>query len=219
MDRAGGQQPYSSARLLVQVFNGGSVPAAPEKVFFTHPVLATGSETEGGSGTLTADTATTVPVVVLGQAPTVNDYLTAYAVGGRWVTERGSTGGRGTTTCTPCNIPSEDLTITWTNILTGNGSATMTFGTGPTWQTGCVDSGLQFLLSCENGSIELRAIFFVSGSCPTGSTNYCSNLRTSPLTLTLTSYICSPIILTFAVSEVGCPEVYEEGNTQFIITR
>jgi hypothetical protein len=205
--------------MLVQVYNGGSIASTAEKVYFTHPVLVTGSETEGGSGTLTTDTATMVPVVVLGQAPSVNDYLTAYAVGGRWVAERGSTGGGGTTTCTPCNIPSEDQTITWTNVLTGNGSATMTFGAGPTWQTGCVDSGLQFLLSCDNGSIELRAIFFVSGSCPTGSTNYCSNLRTSPLTLTLASHVCSPIILTFAVSEIGCPEVYDEGNTQFIITR
>jgi hypothetical protein len=219
MDRTGGQQPYSSARMLVQVYNGGSMPATTPAVYFTHPVLVTGSETEGGSGTLTADTATTLPVVVLGQVPSVGDYLTAYAVGGRWVSERGAgSGGGGTTACSPCSIPNEDLTITWTNILTGNGSATMTYTPGQ-WETGCVDSGILFRLACNGGSIELRAIFFLSGFCPTGSTNYCSNLRTSPLTLTLASHLCSPFSLTFTVSEVGCPEVYDEGNTQFIITR
>ena len=116
-------------------------------------------------------------------------------------------------------IPDEDLTITWTNILTGNGSTTMKFGSGPTWQTGCVDSGLQFILACNSGSIELRAVFFVSGSCPTGLSNYCSNLRSNPLSLTLAEHICSPFSLTFTLDETGCPELTDEGNTQFVITR
>ena len=38
----------------------------PDLYYFTHPVLATGAETEGGAAVLTVDTATTVPVVVLG---------------------------------------------------------------------------------------------------------------------------------------------------------
>jgi hypothetical protein len=212
-------QPYSSARMLVQVYDGGSMPTAAEKVYFTHPVLVTGSETEGGAGTLTADTATTVPVIVLGGAPAMSDYLTAYAVGGRWVSEKGVAGGGGRTLCSPCTIPNEDLTITWTNILTGNGSATMRFGGGPSWVTGCVDSGVQFALGCTAGLIELRSMFFVSGSCPTGSSNYCSNLRGNPLTLTLASHTCSPFTMTFMLSEAGCPELYDEGNTQFVITR
>jgi hypothetical protein len=212
-------QPYSSARMLVRVYDGGSMPTAPERVYFTHPVLVTGSETEGGSGTLTVDTATTVPVVVLGRPPLVGDYLTVYAGGGRWVSEKGISGGGSGTMCSPCNIPNEDLTITWSNILTGSGSATMTFGAGSLWQTGCVDSGLQFILSCDSGSIELRAAFFVSGSCPTGLSNYCSNLRSNRLSLTLIDHACSPFSLTFIVTDVGCPEVYDEGNMQFMITR
>jgi hypothetical protein len=205
--------------MLVQVYNGGSMPTVPERVYFTHPVLVTGSETEGGSGTLTVDTATTVPVVVLGHAPLVNDYLTVYAVGGRWVSEKGGLDGSSGTMCSPCNIPNEDLTITWSNILTGSSFAIMKFGVGPFWQTGCVDSGLQFILSCNSGSIELRAVFFISGSCPTGSSNYCSNLRSNPLSLTLLDHTCSPFSLTFTLTEAGCPEVYDEGNTQLMITR
>ena len=220
LDRQTGRpQPYSSARMLVQVYDGGAMPTVPERVYVTHPVLVTGSETEGGAGTLTVDTATTVPVIVLGGVPSVGDYLTAYAVGGRWVSERGGSGGGGGTICMPCTIPNEDLTITWTNILTGNGSATMTFGGGPSWLTGCVDNGLQFLLQCNSGQIELRAIFFVSGTCPTGSQNYCSNLRTNPLALTLVDHTCSPFSLTFTLTEAQCPELSGEGNMLFMITR
>jgi hypothetical protein len=212
--------PYSSARMLVQVYDGGSMPTAAERVYFTHPVLVTGSEAEGGAGTLSVDAATTVPVIVLQNAAAVNDYLTAYAVGGRWVAERGGvSGGGGVTGCLPCNIPNENLTISWTNLLTGDGSATMTFGGGPSWATGCCDNGLMFTLGCNSGSIELRAIFFVSGTCPTGSSNYCSNLRAGPLSLTLESHSCSPFSLTLALTEAGCPELFDEGNTQFTITR
>ena len=90
LDASGGAAPpFESARLLVQVYNGGAMPSAPELVYFTHPVLVTGAETEGGAGTLTTDTATTVPTIVLGHVPSVGDCLTAYALGGRWVAERG----------------------------------------------------------------------------------------------------------------------------------
>jgi hypothetical protein len=220
LDAAGGVvAPIGSARLLVQVYNGGAMPTAAELVYFTHPVLVTGAETEGGAGTLTADTATTVPVTVLWHAPSVGDYLTAYSVGSRWISERGGSSGGGYATCTPCNIPQVDLTISWTNLLDGAGSTMMTYTSGPNvWSTGCVDNGLEFSLSCTEAGIELRAFFFISGVCPTGETNYCSNLRAVPLGLNLTDFTCSPFVLTFAVPEIDCPAIYSLGNTQFVIT-
>jgi hypothetical protein len=141
-DRTAERSPsFSSARLIGQVFNSGSMPAVVPAVYLTQPVLVTGAETEGSSGTLTVDPATIVPVVVLGpKVPSVGDYLTAYAVGGRWVSERGTgSSGGGVTTCSPCSIPNENLTLSWTNPLSGNGSATMTYAPGisPTWTTGC----------------------------------------------------------------------------------
>ena len=86
-------KPYAAARQLVQVFDGGAMGAAADLCYFTHPVLATGPETEGGAAVLTVDTNTTIPVVFLQGAPAVGDYATAYAVGGRWVSERGMTAG------------------------------------------------------------------------------------------------------------------------------
>lgn len=220
MDRQTGQpKPFITARQFVQVYNGGSMGSAADLIYFTHPVLATGAETEGGAAVLTVDTATTVPVVVLGHAPALGDYLTAYAVGGRWVSERGGASGVGFTTCFPCAIPNENLTISWVNILAGNGSATMVYTTGPAaWKTGCADGGLLFSLSCNSGNIELRVVFFLSGSCPTGQSNYCSNFGVPPLALTLSGHTCSPFSLTFTVGENGCPTIYGAGNTTFTIT-
>ena len=198
------------------------MPATVPAVYLTHPVLLSGPETEGGSGTLTVDSATTVPVVILGHVPSVGDYLTAYAVGGRWVSERGTrSGGEGTgTTCEPCTIPNEDLTLSWTNLLSGNGSTSLTYNpSGPIWESGCADEGLMFLLQCTSGSTELRAIYFTSGECPSGDTNYCSNLRSEGQSLTLASSTCSPFSLTFTVTESGCPALYGDGNTQFILTQ
>ena len=86
------------------------MPAAVPRVYFTHPVLAYGTETEGGTPTFSADTATTVPVIVLNKVPSVGDYLTAYSVGGRWVSEETSGGSSGIP-CSPCNIPAANLTI------------------------------------------------------------------------------------------------------------
>ena len=86
-NRAASARPFASARLLCQVYAGGSLPTAPNVFYLTHPVQVTGTVGEGAAGTFTADTNTTIPVLVLNGVPSVGDYLTAYSVGGRWVSE------------------------------------------------------------------------------------------------------------------------------------
>ena len=220
LDRvASSVRPYSSARQLVQVYDGGAIPAAVPRVYLTHPVIATGSEAEGTVATLTADTATTVPVVVLNSVPAVGDYLTAYSVGGRWVSEETTPSGGGTVACSPCNLPASNVMLSWTNPLLGNGSAVMVYTPSPqAWTTGCCDGGLYFQLFCTHSTIELRGYFFLSGVCPTGVTSYCSNLQASPLKLTLSSHTCSPLSLVFSVNGVDCPTLFADGNTQFTVT-
>ena len=297
LDRLAGGGNAGAARQLVQVYNGGSMGSAPGLFYFTHPVLASGAETEGAAATLTADTASTIPVVVLGGIPAVGDYLVAYAVGGRWVAElkgcnitinvkcsgtnvngdtvtlkqggttisSGTTNSSGnvtlfvllpvtnpytiditgggnpafstsqdiacggtynfdvcsgaTTSCNPCNIPNEDLTISWTNSIAGNGSATLVYSCPGSWGVQCVDENLTFALFCEEGTgIVLRASFYISGTCPTGGTEYCSNDNAIPLNLVLSASECSPFSLTFSVLDTNCPVLYSVGNTQFVVT-
>jgi hypothetical protein len=94
-------------------------------------------------------------------------------------------------------------------------------GINPTWMTACVDGNLQFQLSCNpDGGIELRAYFFISGGCPDGTSNYCSNLRSDPLAVQLAEYTCSPFSLTFTFTDAdpGCATIYSAGTTQVTVT-
>ncbi len=96
----------------------------------------------------------------------------------------------------------------------------MTYTTGPNaWTASCVDGGLIFLLSCQSGAIVLKVSYFLSGSCPTGTSNFCNEaIGNGGGWITLSAHTCSPFSLTFTVAEAFCPALYGAGNTQFVIT-
>lgn len=207
--------------MVVRVYDGGLMGSSPNLYYLGHPVLLTGAEVENTVATLTVDTATSVPFVPINFVPSVGDYVNISAVNGRWAADQGGSGGGGVAICMPCNIPTSDLTVSWINLITGDGSATMTHTSGPdAWTTGCADDGLLFKLQCNSGNIELQVTYFVAGSCPTGEANFCSNAfgAANPFLLTLASFTCSPFTLVFSVTEDGCPSVNSAGNTQFTIT-
>ena len=98
---------------LVQVFKEMFVPTTTGVYFATHPVDLLGDETEGGAGTLTPDTSTTMYVYVVGsKAPEEGDNLTAHMVGQRWVAERMNKGPEGVFIpgC-PCDSVPKTLTM------------------------------------------------------------------------------------------------------------
>jgi hypothetical protein len=219
LDRALAAPVQATPRRLVQIYDGGSMPTSPDSFYLSYPVELNGVEIEGGMGSPVVDTTQTIPVVVLGHAPSAGEFLTAYAVGGRWVAERGGPSGGGTLPCSPCNIPKHNLTLSWINSLIGNGSATLTYTHAPaSWTSGC-SHGLQFKLLCTGGQVELRVIYWTSGACPgPGQIQYCSNLRAMPFGLTISSYTCSPFSVTFLTTSGGCPAITSSGYTQFTIT-
>ena len=200
VDRAIPSASSATPRRLVQICNGGSMPSSPDHFFLAYPIELDGAETEGGTGTPVDDASQPIVVDVLGHAPSAGDILTAYAVGGRWVAERGGSSGGGSLACSPCNIPAQNLTLSWVNVISGNGSTPLTYATAPaSWTSGC-SNGLLYKLVCTGGQVELRVIYFTAGSCPTGTQQYCSNLRVTPFGLTLSSYTCSPFSMTFLSS-------------------
>lgn len=212
--------PYGTARMAVQIYNGGSMPASAGHFFVGNPVVFTGTEHEGGASGATVDTSTLVCVLVLGTtAPSVGDILTAYAVGGRWVAERGTgSSAGGSVSCSPCSIPASNLTLSWVNPTLGNGSTTLVYSSsGPSWISGC-SNGLIYELFCTGGQIELRVVYFTSGTCPTGSSAYCSNLQNSPNGLTLQSSSCTPINIIVNVTPTNCPVIATSSYTRFAIT-
>jgi hypothetical protein len=217
-DRSTASPIEPTARRLVQIFDGGSMPTSPDHFYLSYPVELGGAEVEGGTGSPVVDTSQTIPVVVLGHAPAAGDILTAYAVGGRWVAERG-TSQSGNLTCSPCALPQQNLTVSWVNSLSGNGQTTLAYTTSPvSWTSGC-SRGLQFKLICTAGQIEFRAIYWTSGGCPgPGQSQYCSNLRATPFGLTFSSFTCTPLSLTFTVSPAACPAISASGYASFTIT-
>jgi len=124
-------------------------------------------------------------------------------------------GDEGDLSCSPCDIPRENLTVEWTNIVTGDGSATMSYGgAGPdSWASECT-GGLLYILSCNAGSIYFRVVYFVAGGCPTGTREECS---TSAGGLVADTITCSPLSLQYTLTDVSCPILYSSGFTSFTV--
>jgi hypothetical protein len=213
--------PIGAARRLVQVYNAGSMPSAPDHFCAANPVEVDGTETEGGTASFNIDTSTTLYVDVLWHAPNAGDILTAYAVGGRWVAEKTAASGQGLPCGADCMIPEQDLTVSWTNPLLGNGSTTLTYNAGPkTWTSSC-SNGLLCTLKCNltENTPEFIITYFISGVCPTGQNGNCSTLGTNPNKLTRTGLTCgAEFLLTAECDDTGCPVVFSNGFTGFTVS-
>lgn len=163
IDRAPGLAPADAARRLVSVYNGGSMPTQPDHVVFTHPVDLDGPELEGGPGSPNVDTSTTIPVVVLWNAPQAGDLLVASSVGGRWVAERGGGVSRTTVCINVCgSLPVYGAAIT---VLSGS-KVVATCTTGP---NGCCQlpvSGTYTVQVTIGGTLEYGA----TRTLPSGGT-------------------------------------------------
>jgi hypothetical protein len=229
LDRSVGERSFKSARILVQIYNGGGMGAAADLYYLGHPVLVTGTESEGGAGTLTVDSTVLVPVVVLEHAPSVGDYLTAYAVGGRWVAERGGAGGPPMLLCGTCNVPATNLTLSYVNSLDGNGSCTLTYDSvHHTWTSPCLTTigtvtiagGIKWVLTCSSPNLILT---MTSGNstCTTTSASCASNGTPGVNKLRLVSLTCgAPFTAVYdcGASGADCVAFSGPGFTTLTIT-
>ena len=209
-----------AARFVGQVYNGGMMGDQPGLFYLTNPVQFNGPEQEGGGYIPVVDTTTSVPVLFLSTVPAVGDLAVATAVGGRWVAEDTGTPAKGCNVpCSPCAIWQKDLQIAWVNPLTGNGSATLVYSSG-TWTANCMGGGgnqISFKLWCNNGQVELRVIYYVSGSCPTGQSEYCSNLN-GGLTYNERFSTCQPLNLVYQLTSETCPALSASGYETFAVS-
>jgi hypothetical protein len=222
----------SSAKQLVRVYDGGSMPSTAGKVFLTHPVVADADDTEASSASLTQDVSQTIPVIVLGSAtPVAGDHLIAHAVGGRWFAEYRPGG----VVCGACKIPGRDLTLSWTGGPVGPGSITMTYWPSPGGGVGGVGRPLWYadLTGVDNfgaGNIidPPHAVFFCYSSGMllqianglSGGDNICGCVA-CPINflITRTGYTCSPLHVEYDISSASlqCMWLLGEGYTAFYV--
>ena len=127
-----------------------------------------------------------------------------------------------TPTCTslPCNLPLTDLTVSYVNPVSGNGSFTLPYTGSNSWQCQCCGPGsLIYGLACNSpNTLQFTVTYFTGGTCPTGTTATCSNDGGPGNQLTLSSYTCSPLSLTFTATEGGCPVLVNGGFESFTIS-
>lgn len=121
--------------------------------------------------------------------------------------------------CGSCTIPRSDLTVSWSNVIWGNGSATLAYNAIPTtWASGCTME-LLYQLSCVAGQLEFRVTYFLSGSCPTGQGQYASNLRSNPYRLIVNSLTCgSSFLMDLSVTSTSSPNLASFGYTGFTVS-
>lgn len=194
LDRAGAAAEPAAARRLVQVYDGGAMPTAADRVYYTHPVELDGAETEGAAGSPAVDASTTIPVVVLRHAPSVGDQLVATAVGGRWVAERGGAPASTTICVTTCTSP--PVPVYGASVQLYSGSTLVDSCT--TGSSGCctfAESGTYTVQVTISGTVEYSGSRTLSGGTITINVTdpdvVCCGGLAVPTTLTLTDALGS----------------------------
>lgn len=121
--------------------------------------------------------------------------------------------------CGSCTIPAGDLTVSWTNVIFGDGSILMPQSSICGWATSVCSHNVLFQLLCTSFlTIEFRVIYFVSGVCPTGQSDYCSTERFSPKQLVRTGLTCgSPFLMTISC-DTACSNLQARGYTGFTVS-
>jgi hypothetical protein len=120
--------------------------------------------------------------------------------------------------CFPCSFPKQDLVVSWTNPVYGDGSATLVYTGIPyyRWATVC-SRELIFDFYCLYGGLTVFSVsYFISGSCPGGQKRSCVSLGDPTDALILDAYSCSPLFLRYKI--FNCYPLLSSGYTSFTVT-
>ena len=112
------------------------------------------------------------------------------------------------------------MTLSWTNLILGNGSTALVYSGSPAaqWTSACTNQ-LLYQLVCTSNQVEFRVYYFLSGSCPTGQSQYCSTSRTGPNSLVTASLTCgSSFLWVMSLTSTTCPAIATYGYTGFTIS-
>ena len=116
---------------------------------------------------------------------------------------------------TPCPLPRKDLTLSWANVTSGNGSGTLVYNSAAkTWAMACTSWLRADLSMISGGSIAFNLRRYGSPSDCSGAVS----LWSYGVTLTLDAdYTCEPLLLTFR-PRFTTQALYTSGYRTFVIT-
>jgi hypothetical protein len=149
--------PDATASFLGQVTVVTALPTTTGRFVLVHPVEIDGDQAEGDAPSFSADATRTIPVVVLGvKVPAVGDFLTCFAVGGKWVAETGC-GSSGDVSCPGGGT----LCVSLTSVCAGNNNGytvvVKDHATGTVVATGTTTSGSVCFSGLTPGGYDVTA--------------------------------------------------------------
>jgi hypothetical protein len=121
-------------------------------------------------------------------------------------------------TCGACQIPERNLTLSWTNPISGPGSTTLNFQSCILWNTPCVNQN-QYKLECAGGVLKFTVTYQLSGACPGGLQSTCVTSGTAGHKLDPGTPACGAGFLwAITVNGTDCPALFTSGFTSFTIS-
>jgi hypothetical protein len=126
-------------------------------------------------------------------------------------------GPQNETLCIPCSIPKQDLVLSWTNPVYGNGSTSLIYQ-GSGWKSDCAVQMIYYL-DCPNaGGIQFTWTYH--SACPSAPLFGCGSIYGSTFpsvpNMRLDAYSCSPLYLRYVTHE--CHIGASLGYTSWTVT-
>jgi hypothetical protein len=125
-----------------------------------------------------------------------------------------------TSPCVFCDMPNEDLVLSWNNTVSGSGSTPMIYDSGTSkWSTGCLavgDGHIKFIFGCMDGFYELGH-FDAGCTLPAGIGCNTDNSNPPSGTFGVASIVCSPLHMHFITTGPWCEDLQFLGYTDFFI--
>lgn len=103
----------------------------------------------------------------------------------------------------------KNLSVSWTNVLAGGGSAGLADLGGCTWDSGCVTSTMRIGLDMS-GATPVLTLSIYPGTCPGGTPTVC--------TIPADTVRCSPLAVGWTITNANCPAAYSRGFRTFTVT-
>lgn len=120
--------------------------------------------------------------------------------------------GGSSVVCGTCAIPAPNLTVFWTNILTGNGSATLVWNGVSKWQSACIASSYIYDLACVSG-----VLTFSVSNC--SGVLICDTAHANPNRINTVSLTCGASFdWKMSISSASCSTLAMNGFTNYEVT-